>query len=321
MTHLSVVEGKELIPESADLTVHNQTLEIDVSGPQTGKTWSLVATPALQADEPVLHDIYPANTVLAGDLVDGQEKLGRVGDSLLVSGLKLDWQTLLEEQSEVLWRIWGLPRVDSELPHVLWWRHVGVLKNTGLVAAVCQVLVHTPRLALGAGNGDTALSGVVEQVVATLEAVVELWVPPWCNDLDVWLKGVEGQLEADLVVTLTGAAVGNGKAALLLSDLDLGAGDDWAGERGTEEVDVLVDGVALDGWPAELLDELFPEVLNVALLGSNCECLLLSSLEVLLLADVGHEADHAIALVKEVFENAGGVETTAVRETDLRRAC
>jgi hypothetical protein len=104
---------------------------------------------------------------------------------------------------------------------------------------VCHVLVHAPRLALGAGDGDALLGGVVEEVVAALEAVVEDGVPPGSDDLDGGLESVEGQLEADLVVTLASATVGDGEAALLLGDSDLGTGDDGAGEGGTEEVGVL----------------------------------------------------------------------------------
>jgi hypothetical protein len=95
---------------------------------------------------------------------------------------------------------------------------------------VCHVLVHAPWLALGAGHGNALLGSVVEQVVAALEAVVEDGVPPGCDDLDAGLESVEGQLEADLVVTLASAAVGDGEAALLLGDGDLGTGDDGAGE-------------------------------------------------------------------------------------------
>jgi hypothetical protein len=104
---------------------------------------------------------------------------------------------------------------------------------------VCHVFIHAPGLALGAGDRDALLSGIVEEVVAALEAVVEDGVPPGCEDLDAGLESVECQLEADLVVALASAAVRDGKAALLLGDGDLGAGDDGAGEGGTEEVCVL----------------------------------------------------------------------------------
>lgn len=49
----------------------------------------------------------------------------------------------------------------------------------------------------------------------------------------------------------------------------------------TEEVDVLVDGIALDSWEAELLNKLALQVLNVASNSSNLQCLGLSSFEVL----------------------------------------
>lgn len=85
----------------------------------------------------------------------------------------------------------------------------------------------------------------------------------------------------------------------------------------TQEVDVLVDGVALDSRPAQLLDELLAEILNVALLGTNLEGLLAGSVEVLLLTNVGHEADDTVALVQQVLEDTRGIETARVGETDL----
>jgi hypothetical protein len=59
----------------------------------------------------------------------------------------------------------------------------------------------------------------------------------------------------------------------------------------------LVDSVASNGWEAELLDKLLPDVLNVALAGTNLQGLLLGSLEVLLLTNIGHEADDLVALI------------------------
>jgi hypothetical protein len=146
---------------------------------------------------------------------------------------------------------------------------------------VGQVLIHTPGLRLGGGDGDTLLLSVVEQVLTALEALVEDGFAPWGNDLDVGLESVEGKLEADLVVTLTSAAVGDGEAALALGDLNLGAGNDGTSQGGTEKVDVLVDGVASNGGEAELLDELTADVDNLALEGTDLQGLLAGSLEVL----------------------------------------
>jgi hypothetical protein len=204
-----------------------------VSGAQARKTRGLVAATGLETDEAVLDNVDTANTVLAGNGVDGQEELGGIGDGLAAGELDLDGETLLEVQDKVLGLFGSLCGVDGQLPHVLGGSDVGVLEDTGLVTAVSQVLVHAPGLALCAGDGDARLLGVVEKILTTLEAVVEDGVAPWGNDLDGGLQGVEAELEADLVVTLASAAVGDGETALLLGDGNLGAGDNRTGKRGT----------------------------------------------------------------------------------------
>jgi hypothetical protein len=59
----------------------------------------------------------------------------------------------------------------------------------------------------------------------------------------------------------------------------------------------LVDSVASNGREAELLNELLPDVLNVALAGTDLQSLLLSRLKVLLLTNIGHEADDLVTLI------------------------
>ena len=66
-----------------------------------------------------------------------------------------------------------------------------------------------------------------------------------------------------------------------LGDLNLGTGNDGASQRGTEQVDVLIDGIASNGGEAQLLDELAADVNNLALEGTNLQSLLAGSLEVL----------------------------------------
>ena len=62
---------------------------------------------------------------------------------------------------------------------------------------------------------------------------------PRGNNLDVGLEAVEGELEADLVVALAGAAVRDVVAALLLGDGHHTAGNYGARERSAEQVDIL----------------------------------------------------------------------------------
>jgi hypothetical protein len=89
-----------------------------------------------------------------------------------------------------------------------------------------------------------------------LEAVVESWVTPWRNHFDAGLESVECEFETDLIVAFACAAVGDSHTTLFLCDCDLSAGNHWPGERCAEEIDVLIDSVARNGWVAELFNEL-----------------------------------------------------------------
>ena len=71
----------------------------------------------------------------------------------------------------------------------------------------------------------------------------------------------------------------------------------------------LVDSVASNGREAELLDEFLPDVLDVALAGTDLQGLLLGSLKVLLLTNIGHEADDLVALILIIVS---GPQTSAL---------
>ena len=66
---------------------------------------------------------------------------------------------------------------------------------------------------------------------------------------------MDGDVEADLVVALAGAAVGDRVGALSLGDLDQELGDERPGERRGQRVDALVERVGLEGRVAEVGDE------------------------------------------------------------------
>jgi hypothetical protein len=121
----------------------------------------------------------------------------------------------------------------------------------------------------------------------------------------------------DTDISLASAAVRDGSAALRLGNLDHATSNDGSGEGCSEEVDVLVDAIALDRWEAELLNKLALQVGDMARQRTALDGLLLCCLKVLLLTNIGHEADNIVALFDQPRENAAGVKTTAVRETHL----
>lgn len=195
-----------------------------------GHGWGIVASAGLDADVTVLDDVDTADTVELANSVKSNEKLKAVGDLLALSG-QLDGDTLLEVDLDVLWGGRGLHwvisaaevsnsvllrllasrtlgRMYAPSPHIGWWWLGRVLELTALVRAVGNVVVHAVWLGLGGGDGDASGCGVVEEVVAALEALEEFGHAPWSNDLDLGVDGKESKLEANLVVALSGAAGG-----------------------------------------------------------------------------------------------------------------
>ena len=86
------------------------------------------------------------------------------------------------------------------------------------------------------------------------------------------------------------AAVAQEVAVVLLSNANLSASDNGTSEGSAEEVSVLIDGIALNGSEDDLLNELFLKVLNDHTLSTESESLLLNSIKVLDLANIGEEA-------------------------------
>lgn len=178
-------------------------------------------TSATSHIQKLTHNVNATNTVASSNSVGSQEDVDRVGDGLLLAvlgELELDGHTLVEVDGEVVRLIRSGQRILSQLPHVGGGSSIRVLQDTSLIRAVGQVLVHTPGLGLGRSHRDALLGGVGQKVVTASETLVEDRVTPRGNDLDLGLQSVEGKLEADLVITLASATMGDSEAALALID-------------------------------------------------------------------------------------------------------
>lgn len=135
--------GDELVSERSDVPVEGETLEVHVRDSEDGRSGGLVASSRLDSDEPVLDNVDSSDPVLSGERVEGEEDLDRVGDGLLGGeNVNLGGDTLGELNQDVLGRGGGVLGVGGELPHVSGRGRVGVLKDTGLVRDVEQVLVY-----------------------------------------------------------------------------------------------------------------------------------------------------------------------------------
>ena len=175
-----------------------------------GGTGRFVTSSGLDTDESVLDDIDSTDSVLSGESVELEEDFDGIGvDSSGSGDGDLGGQSLDKLYDNLL----GLFRSSlgraGQLPHVRRRSSVGVLQNSSLVRDMEQVLIGRPRLGRGLEDGDAMLSGVVEESGSTGESVVELGESPRSNNLDRGLETVEGELESDLVVSLSSASVGD----------------------------------------------------------------------------------------------------------------
>ena len=123
-------------------------------------------------------------------------------------------------------------------------------------------------------------------------------------------------LDADLVVALAGAAVGDGVAAGPACVLDRELGDQRAAERGEERVAVAVVGVGLDGRRQVVARELLARVDHVAVQRAEVHRLALDDLVVLpRLAEVdGQRDDLCLVLVLDPLEHHARVQAAAVEQ-------
>ena len=137
---------------------------------------------------------------------------------------------------------------------------------------------------------------------------------PGGDDLHIRGEGLDGQLEAHLVVALAGAAVADGVGALFLGDVHNALGDDGPGERGAQQVLVLVHGPGLDGGVDVVLDELLFQVQHVQLGGPGLLGLFLQAVQLGALAHVAGDGDDlaVVVVLLQPGDDDGGVQAAGV---------
>ena len=106
------------------------------------------------------------------------------------------------------------------------------------------------------------------------------------DDLQVGGERLEGDVEADLVVALAGAAVGDGLGLVLAGGIDHQLGDERPAQRGGQRILALVHGAGHQGGPDEAIDEQVAGVDGDGVDGAGLEGLLADRLDVLALAEV-----------------------------------
>ena len=125
----------ELVAERTDVAIEGETLEIDVCHAQDGRTGRFVAPAGFDADEAVLDDVDPSDTVFSGERVELEEDVDGISVCLVV-GDDLDGETGLELDGDAIGFRGGLFDGLGQFPHVYGRGRVGIFEDAGFVGNV-----------------------------------------------------------------------------------------------------------------------------------------------------------------------------------------
>mmetsp|Transcript_1192 Transcript_1192/g.2700 ORF Transcript_1192/g.2700 Transcript_1192/m.2700 type:complete len:239 (+) Transcript_1192:700-1416(+) len=233
--------------------------------------------------------------------------IGLVGD--------LDGNTLVEFNNDGIGRLGGGLGRDGHLEHGFLGTAGGVLEASGFVRSVEQVLVDRV-VGLGLGiDGDRVLFAVGQEILSSLEGLDEFGITPWGHALDGRTQGLGAHFESNLIVSLSGGTVGNVLGSGFGGDANHFLGNAGAGNRGSEQVTSLVNGVGFDAVKDIVGNKFLSEISNDTLAGTDGQSLGLNGRKVLFeLSHVGAKGDDVKAFFAEPLEDDGSVETTGVGE-------
>ena len=164
---------------------------------------------------------------------------------------------------------------------------------------------------LGGLDGQLVPFGVLDGDVASQGQVAH-----GGDAIHVRGHGGDGHLEADLIIALAGAAVGDGRGPELSGSLDQVLGDDGTGQGRDQRIRAPVQTIGLERGHAVLLGELLARVRHVGLDGAAVQRSSADDVEILsTLTDIDGDRDNLSArLLADPADGHGGVETPGVGE-------
>ncbi len=279
-----------------------------MGGDQRDRTGGLVDLAGLDADEAVLDHVQPTDALGAGPLVQLLDGL----QHRHLAAVDGDRDAGLEGDDDGVGLTRG-GRVLGVLVDVLDRGVPDVLQEAGLDGAPEDVLVDRVGVLLGGGDRQVLGLGEGDGLVPGHRVVADRG-----DALEAGGEGVDAHLEADLVVALAGAAVGDGAGAVLLGGGDQVLDDDRPREGGDQRVLALVQRVGLERREAVLVGELLPGVGDLGLHRTAVQRPLADGVQVLAaLADVhGDGDDLGAGLLGDPPDADGRVQAARVGKYD-----
>ena len=184
-------------------------------------------------------------------------------------------------------------------------------------------MADVPEIAIAAVNllpacGD--LNAVLLCVVQTIFARLQIPLPPRCNHFEFRRQRLICQLESNLVVAFSGAAMRERRRAFAERDFNLMFRNDGTRQRSPQQIFVLVDSASFECRKNVSCKEFLTQIFNYNLAGAGLVSLLDHRLNVVSLADVAYHGDHIVRIIfLEPGNDDGGIESSGIREYNFFR--
>ena len=215
----------------------------------------LVILACLKTQDSVLNHIVSADTVSAADLVQLHDEV----KALHPPAVDGDGDTLLKAQRYLLGRVGSVLLRDRPAVDIVVGVNRRVFQNAALDTSAPAVFVDGIRLCLDNRHRNVVLCGIIHLPLAG-----EVHLTHRCDNLETRLS--EDEIETELVVSFTRAAVCDGIRAFLLCNLYDFFGNKRAGKRRSHRV-ALVGAVRLYRRKKLFLDEFVPDIDCVVFVG------------------------------------------------------
>ena len=292
------------------VAIETQGFQLAVSQDDQSSSGSFIGAAGFHADKAVFHQLGAANAVRTADFIQRLDDLRR-SQSL---SIHRDGGALFKSDGNFAARLGSLARVRGQHPNIVGHGQRWILQRAPFVADVPEVAVAAVNLLGRRGHRNLVLAGVFNGILAGLDGPVA----PRADDRQMRSKGLVGQFEAHLIITLAGAAMGDRVGAFAQRHLYLPPGEQRPGDGSSQQVFVFVDRPGAHHTPEEFGDELLPHVFDENFGGAAGLGFFDDAFELLALADVaGHSNDLAAIILPQPRDDHAGVQAPGICQDDF----
>src|SRR5258708_39407878 len=238
-----------------------QRPKITMGGDKESAPRRFISAKRLHPYETILHDVGTADALFRGGFIQRVEQIDGAESYAVYQNGRARFKT----NFDFLGLVRRFLRRGDPLPH-------GLVRCVGGIFELAAFLAKVPGVAVAAADGFLALLhgdfvgfGVSDGVLARIDVPFA----PRRNDLQMGRNRFVGELEANLIVALAGAAMREAVSAKFQRKFRLALCQHGPRHGSAEEIRVFLDRARAERWPNVIAHKLFTQVFNICG-GSSC---------------------------------------------------